>query len=177
MSVSVSVGPGTSLPQRALLVPSVLGGQRSRGPWGLQQQQSCRMGSWLRPPGAHLHPQSLFPSASAGKGSRGGLGDTPQAPVFWGHSWPSLGCCGCSPQPWAARGGSDARDLSQASSSLVSVQKYSESCSVPGSQPICPPPLRAVWPLPTPALATSIHGHQYSQGPSSPGKLGRAVSA
>lgn len=156
-------------------MPSILGGGGNTpgAPGTSSSGKSCRMGSWLQRPGAHLHPLALFPSASAGKGSPGGPGAyTPQTPVFWGHAWPLLlGRCGCSPQPRAARGGSDTRDLSQAPS-VVSAQKYSESCSVPGSRPICPPPLPGcvACPFPTLTLATSIDGHQYSQGPRSPGK-------
>ena len=141
------------------------------------------MGSGLHP-GAHLHPQPLFPSAHTGKGSSEGPGaNTPTAPLCWGLSRPGpLGRCGCSPQPWAARGGSRTRDLAQSPPLSFFLHKNApESFSVPGSQPSCPPALPSCMtcPFTTPALATSIHGpplatsvhgHQYSQSPRSPGQ-------
>lgn len=174
MSVSVSVGPGTSLPQRVVLLPSLLGGQHSRGPLG--PAAAAELSNGLVASAPRGTPPSPVPVSLCQRWERQPWGTRrlhPPSPCVLGSLLALAGMLRL--QGEGAIPGICPRPLL----SLVSVQKYSESCSVPGSQPICPPPLPGcvARPLPTPALATSIHGHQYSQGPRSPGKLGRAASA
>lgn len=88
--------------------------------------------------------------------------DPPKPLCFWSHSWPLLlGHCGCSPQPRAARGGSDTRVLSQAPSLSCFCTKILgvlQCARLSAHLPSSPAWLRGL----SPPCVTSIHGRQYS---------------
>lgn len=136
-------------------MPSIrgAGGERSRSPWGLQQQRSCQTGSWLQSRGAHVRPCPCFPQPALGKAAVEGEVLTPPCVLGSLLSPPAVGRCGCSPRPWAARGGSDARHMSRAPSFscfcakiLAVLQRARLSALLPPLP--CPP----AWPVPSPPL-------------------------
>lgn len=141
MSVSVSVGPGTSLPQRAVLVPSVLGGATLPEPLG-----AVEWAHGFGPPGHTSIPSPCFPLPAWGKAAVGDQALTPPKPL----------CFGVTPGPrWdavAARGGSDTRDLSQASSLSFLCKNTRSPAACQALSPSALLPCQAAWPVPSPPL-------------------------
>ncbi|RLV89512.1 hypothetical protein DV515_00014825 [Chloebia gouldiae] len=158
MSVSVSVGLGTSPPLRAVLVPSILEGTTLLGPLGAPA--AAELSNELMAAAPWGTAPSPVPPALAKQPGREGQAPTPPAPVC-GQAWPLLLRHSCP----GLRGDSDSQGLSSAPFCCFYIKIL-----VPGFGSTRPPFLPPIWPVPSPPLATSIHGHQYLQGSGSPGK-------